>query len=393
MSASSNFRPKIAVAVIAVVTIAVLSTFGAIRVSARDSTPLAAPATTEVDVAAVLQKDVKDSQTYSGRLAAVDMVDVRPLVSGTIVSVNLKDGQMVKKGDVLFIIDPRPYHAEVDRAAGQVAAARARVTYTATDWQRAQRLIADNAIAKRDYDEKQNAASEAAANLKSVQSALEAAEINLGYTKVTAPISGRVSRAEITLGNVVSAGAGSTALTRIVSVSPIYAEFDADEQTYLRYIRSVKNEGRVPVDLGLADEDGYSRSGVIQSVDNQVDTASGTIRVRARFDNADGSLVPGLYARVKVISGDAHSALLINDAAIGTDQDKRYVYLVGKDNQIVYREIQVGGAHGNLRVVKAGVQPGDRIVVSGTQRVKPGVKVSPHMVPMMGKEGEAASSA
>lgn len=393
MSASSNPRPKLAIATLVVVVIAGLGAFSAIRVSARDSTPSVAPAATEVDVATVLQKEVKDSQTYSGRLAAVDKVEVRPLVSGTIVSVNLKDGQMVKKGEVLFIIDPRPYQAEVDRALGQVAAARARVTYTANDWQRAQRLIADNAIAKRDYDEKQNAANEAAANLKTAQAALEAAEINLGYTKISAPISGRVSRAEITLGNVVSAGAGSAPLTTIVSVSPIYAEFDADEQTYLQYIRRVKNEGRVAVDLGLADEDGYSRTGVIQSVDNRVDTTSGTIRVRARFDNSDGSLIPGLYARVKVISGDAYSALLINDTAIGTDQDKRYVYVVGGDNQIAYREIKVGDAHGNLRIVKSGIQPGDRIVVSGTQRVRAGAKVSPHMVPMIDADAPGTPSA
>lgn len=393
MSASSNPRPKLAIAAIVVVAIAGLGAFSAIRVSARDSTPSAAPATTEVDVAAVLQKEVKDSQAYSGRLAAVDKVDIRPLVSGTIVSVNLKDGQMVKKGDVLFIIDPRPYQSEVDRAAGQVAAARARVTYTANDWQRAQRLIADNAIAKRDYDEKQNAANEAAANLKTAQAALEAAAINLGYTKISAPISGRVSRAEITLGNVVSAGAGSAPLTTIVSVSPIYAEFDADEQTYLQYIRRVKNEGHVPVDLGLADEEGYSRTGVIQSVDNRIDTNSGTIRVRARFDNSDGSLIPGLYARVKVTSGDAHSALLINDTAIGTDQDKRYVYVVGSDNQIAYREIKVGDAHGNLRIVKSGIQPGERIVVSGTQRVRAGARVSPHMVPMIDADAPGTPSA
>jgi multidrug efflux system membrane fusion protein len=393
MSASLNPRPRIAIATLVVVAIAGLGTFSAIRVSARNSAPSVAAPATEVDVATVLQKEVKDSQTYSGRLAAVDRVEVRPLVSGTIVSVNLKDGQMVKKGDVLFIIDPRPYRSEVDRAAGQVAAARARVTYTANDWQRAQRLIADNAIAKRDYDEKQNAANEAAANLKTAQAALEAAEINLGYTQISAPISGRVSRAEITLGNVVSAGAGSPPLTTIVSVSPIYAEFDADEQTYLQYIRRVRNEGRVPVELGLADEEGYSRTGVVQSVDNRVDTNSGTIRVRARFDNSDGSLIPGLYARVKVISGDAYSALLINDTAIGTDQDKRYVYVVAGDNQVAYREIKVGDAHGNLRIVKSGIQPGDRVVVSGTQRVRPGVKVSPHIVPMIDTDATGTPSA
>ncbi|MFM0039771.1 efflux RND transporter periplasmic adaptor subunit [Paraburkholderia strydomiana] len=393
MSASLNPRPRIALATLAVVAIAGLGTFSAIRVSARNSAPSVAAPATGVDVATVLQKEVKDSQTYSGRLAAVDKVEVRPLVSGTIVSVNLKDGQLVKKGDVLFIIDPRPYQSEVDRAAGQVAAARARVTYTANDWQRAQRLIADNAIARRDYDEKQNAANEAAANLKTAQAALEAAEINLGYTRISAPISGRVSRAEITLGNVVSAGAGSPPLTTVVSVSPIYAEFDADEQTYLQYIRRVRNEGRVPVDLGLADEEGYSRTGVIQSVDNRVDTNSGTIRVRARFDNSDGSLIPGLYARVKVVSGDAYSALLISDTAIGTDQDKRYVYVVGSDNQVAYREIKVGDAHGNLRIVKSGIQPGDRIVVSGTQRVRPGVKVSPRIVPMIDTDAAGTPSA
>jgi multidrug efflux system membrane fusion protein len=393
MSASLNPRPRIALATLVVVAIAGLGTFSAIRVSARNSAPSVAAPATGVDVATVLQKEVKDSQTYSGRLAAVDKVEVRPLVSGTIVSVNLKDGQLVKKGDVLFIIDPRPYQSEVDRAAGQVAAARARVTYTANDWQRAQRLIADNAIARRDYDEKQNAANEAAANLKTAQAALEAAEINLGYTRISAPISGRVSRAEITLGNVVSAGAGSPPLTTVVSVSPIYAEFDADEQTYLQYIRRVRNEGRVPVDLGLADEEGYSRTGVIQSVDNRVDTNSGTIRVRARFDNSDGSLIPGLYARVKVVSGDAYSALLISDTAIGTDQDKRYVYVVGSDNQVAYREIKVGDAHGNLRIVKSGIQPGDRIVVSGTQRVRPGVKVSPRIVPMIDTDAAGTPSA
>jgi multidrug efflux system membrane fusion protein len=178
-----------------------------------------------------------------------------------------------------------------------------------------------------------------------------------------------------------------------VSVSPIYAEFDADEQTYLQYIRRVRNEGRVPVDLGLADEEGYSRTGVIQSVDNRVDTNSGTIRVRARFDNSDGSLIPGLYARVKVVSGDAYSALLISDTAIGTDQDKRYVYVVGSDNQVAYREIKVGDAHGNLRIVKSGIQPGDRIVVSGTQRVRPGVKVSPRIVPMIDTDAAGTPSA
>ena len=278
----------------------------------------------------------------------------------------------MKKGDTLFVIDPRPYAAEVDRAEAQLAAAQARTGYTQSDWERAQRLIADNAIAKRDYDEKQNAAREASANLKAAQAALETARINLGYTKIVAPVAGRVSRAEITVGNVVSAGASSTPLTTLVSVSPIYASFDADEQTYLQYLSRAKDGSKVPVELGLADESGYSRSGTIESVDNRLDTSSGTIRVRARFDNDDGALIPGLYARVKVGGSAPHPALLIDDAAVGTDQDKKFVLVVDQGNHVVYREVSVGGMQGNLRVVKDGLKAGDRIVVNGIQRVRPG---------------------
>jgi multidrug efflux system membrane fusion protein len=305
-------------------------------------------------------------------------------VSGTIVSVNFKDGALVKKGDVLFVIDPRPYAAEVDRAEAQLAAAKARDGYAQTDWQRAQRLIADNAIAKRDYDEKQNAARESTANVKAAEAALETARINLGYTRIVAPVSGRVSRAEITVGNVVSAGAAAAPLTTLVSVSPIYASFDVDEQTYLQYISHVRNGEHVPVDLGLADESGYSRKGAIASVDNRLDTSSGTIRVRARFDNADGTLVPGLYARIKVGGGEPHPALLIDEAAIGTDQDKKYVLVVDAQNHIAYREVQLGAAQGNQRVVKSGLHEGERIVVAGIQRVRPGEAVRAHMVPMPG---------
>jgi membrane fusion protein, multidrug efflux system len=377
-------RSRLAIAAAVVVVVAGLGTIGAMRVDARSDSAAAPAALTEVDVAAVLQKTITDWQSYSGRLEAIDKIDIRPQVPGTIVAVNFKDGALVKKGDVLFVIDPRPYQAEVDRTAAQLAAAQAQKLYAQTDWARAQRLIGDNAIAKRDYDEKQNASRSADANVKAAQAALEAAQINLGYTKVTAPVSGRVSRAEITLGNVVSAGAGAPALTTLVSVSPIYASFDADEQTYLQYISQVKNSGKVPVELGLANESGYSRSGVIDSVDNRLDTSSGTIRVRARFDNADGTLVPGLYARVKVGGSAPHPALLIDDSAIGTDQDKKYVLVVDKNDHVVYREVQIGHRQGNLRVVTGGLQNGEQIVVNGTQRVRPGEQVKAHIVPMTG---------
>ncbi|WP_186044089.1 efflux RND transporter periplasmic adaptor subunit [Burkholderia gladioli] len=389
MSILRTLRSRIAAAALAVVVAVGGGAFGVIRASA--SAPQnAAPPLQEVDVANVLSKTITDWQTYSGRLEAIERVDVRPLVSGTIVSVNFKDGALVKKGDVLFVIDPRPYQAEVDRTAAQLAAAQARDGYAQTDWQRAQRLIGDNAIAKRDYDEKQNAARESAANVKAAAAALEAAKINLGYTRIVAPFTGRASRAEITLGNVVSAGASAAPLTTLVSVSPIYASFDADEQTYLRYIGNQRDGRKVPVDLGLANESGYSRSGVIDSVDNRLDTSSGTIRVRARFDNADGTLVPGLYARVKVDGSAPHPALLVDDAAINTDQDKKFVFVVDAQGKVAYREVQIGSLHGNQRVIAGGLQASDRVVVNGTQRVRPGEQVKVHMVPMTGGDDAAA---
>ncbi len=383
MSKQRFSRTRIAGAVVAVAVLAGVGVLTAVRVNAN-APAQAAPMAPEVDVATVVDKTVTDWQEYSGRLEAVDKVDVRPLVGGTIVSVNFKDGSLVKKGDVLFVIDPRPYAAEVDRAQAQLAAAKARNGYAQSDWQRAQRLIEDNAIAKRDFDEKKNAAVEAAANVQAADAALETARINLGYTKIVAPVSGRVSRAEVTLGNVVSVGAGTPPLTTLVSVSPIYASFDVDEQTYLKYIGRARTGTSVPVELGLADETGYSRKGTVASVDNRLDTASSTIRVRARFDNPDGTLVPGLYARIKVGGGAPHRALLVEEAAIGTDQDKKFVLAVDTQGRVSYRPVSLGALHGNLRVITAGLASGDRIVVHGIQRVRPGATVRPHVVAMDG---------
>ncbi|WP_321961880.1 efflux RND transporter periplasmic adaptor subunit [Paraburkholderia sp. J7] len=394
MSLFSQSRTRIALAVFGVIVVAGLGTFGAIRLDSHPAVAAEAPPAPEVDVAAVLNRTITDWQTYSGRMAAVEKVEIRPQVSGTIVSVNFRDGALVKQGETLFVIDPRPYQAAVDQAAAQLAAAQARTGYAQSDWERAQRLIGDNAIAKRDYDEKQNASREANANLKAAQAALEAAQINLGYTRIVAPVAGRVSRAEITVGNVVSAGAAAAPLTTLVSVSPIYAEFDADEQTYLDYISRMKDGSKVPVELGLANESGYSRTGTIESVDNRLDTTSGTIRVRARFDNADGALVPGLYARIKVGGSAPHPALLVDDAAIGTDQDKKFVYVVDNSGKIAYRTVQTGGQQGNLRVILDGLKAGDHVVVNGTQRVRPGIAVRSHMVPMNGDpDADSASTA
>ncbi|MBN3765660.1 efflux RND transporter periplasmic adaptor subunit [Burkholderia sp. Ac-20365] len=348
----------------------------------------AAPPAADVDVAPVLAQTITDYQAYSGRIEAINNVEIRPLVSGTIVAVHFRDGAMVKKGDLLFTIDPRPYQAEVDRAAAQVASAESRNGYATADWARAQRLLTDNAIAKRDYDQAQNANREAAAAVKAAKAALEAAQINLGYTAITAPVSGRMSRAELTVGNIVSTGANAPLLTTLVSTSPIYASFDVDEQTYLRFL-SRDSKVTVPVSVGLANETGYSRQGVIDSVDNRLDTSSGTIRVRARFGNEDGVLVPGLYVRARVGGGVPHQAVLVSDAAIQTDQDKKFVLLVDKDNKVQYREVKLGDQHQGLRVITGGLQAGDRIVVNGIQRVRPGDAVKPNTVQM---SGETAST-
>jgi len=351
---------------------------------AQANTPVATQAT-PVDVAAVVSRNIIDWQYFSGRMEAVDRVEIRPQVSGVLTAVHFKDGAIVKKGDPLFTIDQRPYAAEVARAQAQVAAAGARAAYTASELARAERLLADNAIAKRDFEEKQNAARDGSASLQAAQAALRLAKLNLDYTQIVAPIDGRMSRAEVTVGNLVTAN-GNPALSSIVSSDRIYAAFDVDEQTFLRYINPARTATDIalPVGLGLANEDGYPLEGRIHSVDNRLDTASGTIRVRAVFDNPDDRLVPGLYARIRLGGSQERQALLINEKAVGTDQDKRFVLVVGPDNKTEYREVHTGATQNGLVIVDRGLQPGERIVVNGLQRVRPGNLVSPNITHMDG---------
>lgn len=378
----SMTRSKLAWMMAAGVSLLVIS-LATLQGQAEDKpVAVAAMPAVEVDVAPVVARKVVDWQSYSGRLEAVERVDIRPRVSGTITEVHFRNGAQVKKGDVLFTIDPAPYRAEVARAEAQLAATQARVRFTSAELDRAAKLVADSTIPRRTLDEREHNARDAQASLRAAQAELDVAKLNLSYTSVTAPISGRVSRAEITVGNVVAAGATGVPLTTLVSVSPIYASFDVDEQTYLRHIASVKDQTGVPVQLGLANEAEYSRAGTIDDVDNRLDPVSGTIRVRARFDNADGLLVPGLYARVKVGGSDPQAAVMVDERAIGTDQDKKFVLVVGDDNKVSYRPVLLGSRQEGLRIVTGGLQPGERIIVNGMQRARPGDVVKPKAVAM-----------
>jgi len=376
-------RKYVVSAAIVALTAAGLAVFVTTRSHAVSNAPGADSARAiEVDVAQVTATLMTDYQSYFGRTEAIDKVEIRPLVPGTIVGVHFNDGALVNKGDLLFTIDQRPFRAAVDHAAAELAAARARSTYASSDATRAERLLANRAIAIRENDQIQNAAREALANVLSAQAALEAANVNLSYTRILAPVSGRASRAEWTVGNVVSTGASAPVLTTVVSISPIYASFDVDEQTYLRYLGG-ESRGDVPVFLGLANESGYSREGKVNSVDNQMDTRSGTIRVRALFENKDKSLIPGLYARIKVGGGAPHAAVLVNSAAIGTDQDKKYVMVLDHESRVRRREVTLGPERDDMTVISGGLKPGETIVVNGLQRVRSNDIVRPHTVEMV----------
>lgn len=342
-----------------------------------------APQGVPVDVAQVISRNIIDWQNYSGRLEAIDRVEIRPQISGILTGVHFKDGSLVKKGDLLFTIDQRPYAAAVERAQAQLVSASARSTFTESEFARAKQLFADNAIARKDFEERQNDAHQATASVLAAEAALRIARLNLEYTKIRAPIDGRISRAEVTIGNLVTAGE-SMPLTTLVSSAKLYASFDVDERSFLRYVDPATsvNDASLPVYLGLTDESGYPRKGRVSSVDNRLDPSSGTIRVRAVFDNSDGRLVPGLYARIRLGGDQPHQAILIDEKAIGTDQNKRFVLVVDRNNKAAYREVHPGANQDGLIVIADGLKPGERIVVNGLQHVHPGDKVTPHAIPM-----------
>lgn len=349
------------------------------------------PAPTAVTAAAVIARDVAEWDEFTGRLRAVDTVEIRPRVSGYIQQVAFHDGATVKKNQLLFVIDPKPYEAELQRALAQLSAARSRASLAASSRVRADKLLAVRALSREEYDQRVAAESEASQAIKIAAADVTVARLNLGYTSLRSPIDGRVSRAEVTAGNLVNGSGpqGATLLTTVVSIDPIYVEFEGDEQVYLKYTTMARNGDRPssrdapnPVYMGLADESGYPHAGRMVFVDNQLNTQTGTIRARAIFDNKRGEFTPGLFARLQLVGSGKFHALLITDKAVGTDQDRKFVLVVGKDNKLLYRNVTLGRSIDGLRLVTAGLAAGEIIVVNGLQRARAGDTVKAQVVPM-----------
>ncbi|ERI49807.1 RND transporter MFP subunit [Pseudomonas sp. EGD-AK9] len=339
----------------------------------------------KVSVAEVIEQPINEWDEFTGRLEAPQSVEVRPRVSGYIDKVAFAEGGLVKKGDLLFQIDPRPFQAEVKRLEAQLQQARANLTRANSEARRGERLRQSNAISAELADARASAAAEAQAQVAAIQAELDNARLNLDFTRITAPIDGRVSRAEITEGNLV--GAGESLLTSVVSTDKVYAYFDADERVFLKYLELARQagadaRGASPVYLGLSSEDGHPHLGQLDFLDNQVNPRTGTIRGRAVFDNADGRFTPGLYARLKLVGSAAYPAALIKDEAVGTDLGKKFVLVLGEDNAVAYRAIELGPKLEGLRIVRSGLAKGEKIVVNGLQRAMPGATVDPQAVPM-----------
>lgn len=362
--------------------------------SGQSSQEASPPPPMEVPVATVLEREISEWDEYTGRLEAVETVEIRPQVSGYLQQVNFEEGRDVRKGDVLFVIDPRPYQAEFDRAQAEVERARTAATLAQTDLQRAERLVATRAISQEEFDARVAARTSAEAAVKAAEAAVAVARLNLAYTRVTSPIDGRVGRAEVTVGNLVTGGLNgqATRLTTVVSLSPMYAYFEASEKDYLKYMdlarsgqRPLSREYANPVRMAVGNETEFRHEGYMDFVDNRVDAGTGTLMARAVFPNPDRFLVPGMFVRVRLLGTSKYTGALINDRAILTDQDRRFVLVVGEGNTLEYRAITTGPMVDGLRAVRSGLEGGERIVINGLQRVRPGMVVTPRMVSMDGE--------
>ncbi|HEX3431164.1 MAG TPA: efflux RND transporter periplasmic adaptor subunit [Rhizomicrobium sp.] len=347
-----------------------------------DTKPVAAvPSAIRVGVASVHARPVRIWSEFSGRMTAVDSADIRPEVSGRITEIRFRNGQTVKAGDILFVIDPRPYAAAIAKAEADLATARSNAGFAHSDLARAAALIGAQAISRAYYDQRVNAEGVADASIKAAEAELATAKVDLDHAYVKAPIGGRVSRAELTVGNVVQSGANAPLLTSIVSNDGIYADFDVDEQTYLEAVRAhaatPTRDQKTPVEIMIPGDTGNRYEGTIESFDNRINTGTGTIRARARFANWDGTLVPGMFVSVRLASAHDSNAILVPEAAVGSDQSKRFVFVVGSGNRADYRAVALGEEVGGEQVVTSGLHNGERVIVSGLQKVQPGALVDP----------------
>jgi multidrug efflux system membrane fusion protein len=353
--------------------------------SAKPAAPeSASAAATPVSVETLKSQTVRPFAQFSGRIDSVDYAEIRPQVAGRITEIRFKDGQEVKAGDVLFVVDPRPYQAAAAKAAADLASATNNARLTRIERDRGERLIKAQALAQESYDQRVTADDVAQAAVKSAQAALASAQIDVDHAFIKAPISGRISRAEITVGNLVgSSTVAPQLLASIVSDDGVYADFEVDEQTYLNILRQrgANNEQAIAVDLTVqGDSQAKVYRGAIESFDNRINSGSGTIRARARFANEDGSLVPGMFVSVRMGSGVLPNSLLVPETAIGNDQSKRFVYVVGAGDKAEYREVSLGTTMNGERVVTAGLKDGDRVILDGLQKLAPGAAVVPHRV-------------
>ena len=346
--------------------------------------PAAVAAAPQVTVAEVIHRPVREWQQFSGRLQAPNTIEIRPRVNGYVDRVAFEDGARVKKGQLLFQIDSRPFQAEVDRLAAERSRSLSDLELAKANRARAERLISAHAISREEYERLVAAESSAQASLGSINASLEEARLNREFADVRAPIDGHVSRAVITAGNLVTS---ASLLTTLVSDDPVYVYFDTDEQTFLRYAKGRQQSAHTGSDtsdvyIGLVDEDGYPHAARLDYIDNQVDAGTGTIRARAVLANPDGRYTPGLYARVRLVGGEDHDSVLIEDRAVGTDLSKKFVLALTADNRVEYRLVELGPEISGLRVVTHGLAPNELIVVNGLQHVRPGQAVTPTRVAM-----------
>ena len=359
----------------------------------------APPPPPEVTVAEVRAEELAEWDEYQGEFEAVDEVEVRPRVSGYLVRVGFTEGKEVKKGDVLFEIDPEPYQATLDQREADLTRARARLSLTERDAERGERMVAAQAISQEEQDTRLTLVSEARAAVAAAEAAVRAAKLDLAFTKVRAPVNGRTSRAEVTEGNLVTAGSGgSTLLTTVVSLDPIYVYFEGDESAYLRYAqldrsgeRRSSRDARNPVQIGLSDESGFPHKGQMDFVDNRLDQATGTIRARAVVSNRERRFTPGMFARVRLLGSGVRRVNVIPEVAVSTDQDRKFVFVLVGDS-VTYRPVTLGRQiDGQRRIIQDGLQPGEQVVVNGFARIRPGARVKATMAPP--SESAAAETA